>query len=203
MKTVPRNNPIATVIKHYIDKKSGNVTSARLEIKRRFFGLDWKDQKKILTAFLESGQTDRAWAYSRLLDMWDESFAPKIQALWEEHHESKCAWIIIRYFPTEYIKAHINALDEDRNYYFICRRLAEDESFVIDKDRLSKLDYLMALSHSNRKITDDEATDILFSIVCDICSERYASMELSGRYHPSRTEMMVASDFANVRMALY
>ena len=49
-----RNNPIAIVIKNYIDKKSGKVTEARDEIKRRFAGLDWDDQKHILEAFLAS-----------------------------------------------------------------------------------------------------------------------------------------------------
>lgn len=62
----PRNNPIATVIKNYLDKKSGKVTESRKEIQRRFFGLDWKDQKKIMSAFLDAGKSDRDWAYSRL-----------------------------------------------------------------------------------------------------------------------------------------
>ncbi len=38
-----RNRPIASVIRDYINKKSGKVTASRTEIKRRFFGLDWKD----------------------------------------------------------------------------------------------------------------------------------------------------------------
>ena len=48
MRTVSRNNPIATVIKNYTNKKSGKVTDSRNEIQRRFLGLDWKDQKKIM-----------------------------------------------------------------------------------------------------------------------------------------------------------
>ena len=78
MRTVSRNNPIATVIKNYTNKKSGKVTEARNEIQRRFFGLDWKDQKKIVAAFLDSGVSDRDWAYSRLLDLWDASFEQKM-----------------------------------------------------------------------------------------------------------------------------
>lgn len=54
MRTVSRNNPIATVIKNYTNKKSGKVKDARNEIQRRFFGLDWKDQKRIMAAFLDS-----------------------------------------------------------------------------------------------------------------------------------------------------
>ena len=77
--TKKRNTPIATLIKNYINKNSGKVSD---EIQRRFDYLDWKDQKKIVLAFLESGKTDRQWAYSKALDYWDKSFAPKIKELW-------------------------------------------------------------------------------------------------------------------------
>ncbi len=203
MRTVSRNNPIATVIRNYTNKKSGKVTDARNEIQRRFFGLDWKDQKRIMAAFLDSGISDRDWAYSRLLDLWDASFEPQVQVLWEAYHEEKCSWVIIRHFPKEYLKEHIDLFHEGRDYYFICRRLAEDSDFVIDKSKLSKTDYLMALSHAERHIDDDEATDTLYEIVRDIAFHWNPSMELSRDYMPHRREMMAASDFANVSIALY
>lgn len=202
-RTITRNNPIATVIKNYTNKKSGKVSVSRDEIKRRFFGLDWKDQKKIISAFLDAGQTDRLWAYSILLDLWDNSFEQKVQELWETNHEEKCAWIIIRHFPKSYLKKNIGQFKEGRDYYFICRRFAEDADFVIDRERLSNTDYLMALSHGNRHIGDEEAKDILYSIVRDICFHWCASMELSRDYYPNRKEVMVASDFTKVSIALY
>ena len=73
-----RNAPIATLIKNYINKKSGKVSESREEIKWRFNWLDWKDQKRILTAFLDSGRSDREWAYGKVFDYWDESFLQKI-----------------------------------------------------------------------------------------------------------------------------
>ena len=84
-----RNTPIATLIKNYINKKSGKVRESRKEIQRRFDHLDWKDQKKIMQAFLESGKGDRLWAYSKLVDNWDKSFEPRIKELWEQSHEGK------------------------------------------------------------------------------------------------------------------
>lgn len=51
-----RNTPVATLIKNYINKKSGKVPASRKEIQKRFDYLDWKDQKKIMQAFLESGR---------------------------------------------------------------------------------------------------------------------------------------------------
>lgn len=203
MRTVSRNNPIATVIKNYLNKKSGKVTDSRNEIQRRFFGLDWKDQKKIMAAFLDAGAADRNWAYSRLLDLWDASFEDKVQELWETYHEEKCSWVIIRHFPKEYLKKHIDQFSEGRDYYFICRRLAEESGFVIDKAKLSKTDYLMALSHADRHIDDAEASDTLYEIVRDIAFHWNPSMELSRDYMPHRREVMTASDFANVSIALY
>lgn len=54
-----RNTPISTLIKNYINKKSGKVVVSRREIQERFNYLDWKDQKKILMSFLQAGMTDR------------------------------------------------------------------------------------------------------------------------------------------------
>lgn len=59
------NTPIATAIKNYLDKDGGKVTVSRNEIERRFNALDWRYQKQILFAFLQSGKTDRLWAYNR------------------------------------------------------------------------------------------------------------------------------------------
>ena len=202
-RTIPRNKPIATVIRNYMDKKSGKVSESRDEIRRRFYGLDWKDQKKIMNAFLDAGKSDRHLAYSMLLDVWDASFEQKIKDLWEEYQEERCAWVIIRHFPLKYIREHMDELGDKRNYYFICRRMATDKDFLIDRNKLDDLDYLMTLYHANRTIEDAEAKDILFGIVHDISVHWWPSLELSRNYMPDRTEMMSASDFDKVSMALY
>lgn len=165
-----RNTPIATLIKRYVNKKSGKVVDSRVEIQRRFDYLDWKDQKKILSAFLESGKTDRQWAYLKLLDLWDEVFEPKVKELWEQLHEEQCAWVVIRNFPVEYLTQNIATFTGKRDYYFICLRLAWDKTFVIDKDKLSYKDYLAVLYHSGRKIDSDEAEKILYETVYRVCT---------------------------------
>ena len=164
-----RNNPITKLIRNYVNKKSGKVSVSREEIKWRFDYLDWKDQKKILTAFMESGISDREWAYSKMLDNWDDSFQPKVKELWETYHEYKCSWSVIRYFPLEYIKEHISEFADERDYYFICLRLAKDNDYVIDRTKLTDRDYLAVLWHTGRIISDDEASDTLFSIIHDCC----------------------------------
>lgn len=47
-----QNRPIRTVLKEYIERKKGKVVEARKELQRRFSGLDWNIQKKILFAHL-------------------------------------------------------------------------------------------------------------------------------------------------------
>ncbi len=202
-RTIPHNKPIATVIRNYMDKKSGKVTESRDEIRRRFYGLDWKDQKKIMNAFLDAGVSDRQWAYSRLLDLWDASFETKTRKLWEEHQEERCAWVIIRHFPLAYIREHMDELGDGRNYYFICRRMATETDFEIDRNKLDDLDYLMTLYHADRKIEDEEANDILFGIIHDVSVHWWPSLALSKNYRPDRTEMMSTVDFDKVSMAMY
>lgn len=191
------------VIENYVNKKSGNVTIARDEIKRRFFGLDWTDQQRILSAFLQSGKTDRQWAYSQLLELWDDTFQPMIQELWETHREQRCAWVVIRHFPLEYLEQHIQEFDDEGDYSFICRRLAAKPDFYVDKQRLSKTHYLMVLAHNERHITDAEATDLLYAIVQDLCFHWHPSLELSSRSFLSRDVAMGARDFRSVSLALY
>lgn len=197
------NHPIATVIKNYENKKSGKVTESRQEIQRRFFGLDWKDQKKIMHAFLKAGKADRDWAYSRLLDLWDDDFTIHILAFWLAYHEEKCGWVIIRHFPKDFIKEHLDEFKGARDYYFACRRLVEDSDFVIDKKRLSNIDYLMVLYHAHRHIDDEEVQDVLFKIVHEVGVHQYPYLEIYRIYIPRRNQIMRASDFQTISMALY
>lgn len=202
-KKIPRNKPIATVIRDYINKKSGKVTDSRKEIQRRFFGLDWKDQKKILGAFLDAGQTERSWAYTRLLDLWDASFGPKVLELWEAYHETKCAWVIIRHFPLSFLRENMEQLSEDRNYYFLCRRLATEKDFVIDRTRMSNTDYLSVLYHAGREISDDEARDILFEIVHDCCLENPFAMRLEQTFGGHYPQVVTMINFRAINLAIY
>ena len=198
-----RNTPVVTLIKNYVNKKSGKVSVSREEIKWRFDHLDWKDQKKILTAFMDSGISDREWAYSKMLDNWDDSFQPKVRELWETYHEYKCSWSIIRYFPLEYIKEHIGEFTDERDYYFICLRLAKDKDYVIDRTKLSDRDYLSVLWHTGRNISDIEARDTLFSIIHDCCFADTFMPRLErvgeGRYD----KVITPANYREVNLAIY
>ena len=198
-----RNAPIATLIKNYINKKSGKVTESREEIKWRFNWLDWKDQKRILNAFLDSGRSDREWAYGKVFDYWDESFLQKIKELWETYHEYKCSWSVIHYFPIDYISEHIVDFTDERDYFFICLRLAKDKSFVLDRAKLSNTDYLAVLYHTDRYITADDARDTLFSIVHDCCQNDAFIMKLERLDRGKHRDVITPGNFREVNLAFY
>ena len=200
-KTPQRNTPVVTLIRNYTDKKSGKVADSRKEIQRRFDYLDWKDQKKILMAFLDSGKTDRQWAYLKLLDNWDPSFEPKVRELWETLREPQCSWSVIRFFPISYVVDHMASFTGKRDYFFICRRLAEDPDYVIERSRLSAIDYLSVVFHSGRSLTADEANSILFEIVHDLCVGGFDINDLDRVDYAN--EMFSPSDFRSISLAKY
>lgn len=199
-----RNTPITTLIRNYVNKKSGKVADSRTEIQRRFDYLDWKDQKKIILAFLESGKSDRQWAYSKALDYWDKSFEPKVKELWERLHEEKCSWAVVRHFPLDYLSQNIDEFTGERDYFFLCLRLAADKNFVIDKDRLSLTDYLSLLYHSGRTMPDEEARDIPYRVVHKICVEGLPLYGRLDRYTDTGRDTIISPvNFQDVSLALY
>ena len=198
-----RNTPIATLIRDYVNKNSGKVSKSREEIKWRFDYLDWKDQKKILAAFLDSCMSDREWAYTKILVYWDKSFEPKVKELWETYYEYRCSWSVIRYFPLEYIKEHIDDFTDERDYYFISLRLAKDKDYVIDRAKLSHTDYLALLYHTERDISDSDARDTLFGVIHDCCFEDVFMTRLERVDDNRRHDVVTPANYHKVRLAIY
>lgn len=199
--TFKRNTPVATLIKNYLNKKSGKVAVSRDEIQRRFEYLDWKDQKKILMASLDSCKSDRYWAYRKLLNYWDKSFEPKVKEVWEKLHEPMCSKPIIRFFPITYVKEHLDSFTEERDFYYISIRFAEDPNYVIEKNKLSKAEYLGVLYYSGRTISSEEANDILYEIVHDLCIEGFSYHDMQ---NVNYTEGRISpNNFRNIDYAKY
>lgn len=167
------NTPISNVIKNFLNKKGGKVAVSRREIKRRFVGLDWRYQKQIIFAFLESGKSDRDWAYQNLYSVWDDCFIPVLQRLWEKYHEDRLTWLIIRYFPIDFIKKNFDKLSEKRNYYKLCVRMYDIEGFVVDKTRLSEYDLLRMKRILGETVTLEDAKDMFFMLIYKFCKGAY------------------------------
>lgn len=168
-----RNRPISIAIKGYLDKNGGKVSVSRNEIEWRFDALDWRYQKQILFAFLQSGMSDRKWAYKKLYALWDDCFIPQVKELWEMYHEMEASWLIIRFFPIDYLKQNFDSLSTGRNYYFLYSRLHNDPDFVLDKTRLNETDLLGAMYQSGEIITDDDVRDLFYLLIYKYCKGEY------------------------------
>lgn len=195
-----KNQPIALIIEDYVNKRSGKVVESRKEIRHRFAFLDWTDQKKILVLFLNSGKLDREWAYTVLLEIWDNDFKPIIEKLWKQYHEDKCAWVIIRHFPINYLKENMESLAKDRNYYFICKRIGHDNKVNIDRERISESDYLALLNELGETIDTDEGLDIMFRMVHDLCVK---PLDYSKTPFVEHNQPISSMDFPVIRKGLF
>ena len=191
------NTPVATLLRNFMNKQSGKVVDSRKEIQWRFDCLDWKDQKKILFAFLASGKSDREWAAKKLTVFWDPCFEKVVSDLWEQTGDDILAWPITRYFPTDYLKANSDRLGTGRNYHTLCLRLAYEKDFEIDRSRLMETDLLDVYLKSARTLSGEEATDILFSIVHKLCTDGYQTFAMNNSWPHNVEKGYRASIFGN------
>jgi len=197
------NAPISRLVSDYDNKDSGRVGKSRKEIRRRFGGLDGEDQLQVMKLFLSSSSLDRKWAYHRLADWWDNSLEPLVRQLWESHHEPACASIVIRYSPLEYVKENMDSFTGTWSYYLLCRRLGEDPSFCIDKERLSAAAYLSAMSHTGRTLPESEGLSLIYQTMHDNCVKDFTQKDRSEFISPTCTGPVVGPrDFREVAVAL-
>lgn len=167
------NTPTVTLLKWFLDKKGGKVRQSRNKILWRFDALDWRYQKQILFAFLQSGKTDREWAYKKLYHCWDDCFMPIVIEHWEKYRDTSLSWLIIRFAPTDYLKDNLEDLSVGRNYYFIYQRFSDDKEFVVDKSRLNETDLLSVKRHLGETVTDGDIIDLFFLLIYKLCKGVY------------------------------
>lgn len=168
------NTPISTLIKKYLDKDGGKVTVSRKEIEWRFNALDWRYQKQILFAFLASGMSDRTWAYRKLFVYWDNCFIPVIKDLWEMYpSEEMLSWLIIRYFPINFLQENFMRLDKGRNYYYLCARMSDVKGFVIDRSRLNERDLLRIKLVLGENVSLDYSKELFYLLIYKYCKGAY------------------------------
>jgi hypothetical protein len=167
------NTPIGTLLKWFLDKKGGKVRQSRNEILWRFDALDWRYQKQILFSFLQSGKTDREWAYRKLYSCWDNCFMPIVIVHWEKYRDASLARLIIQYGSKDYLKNNLENLSLGRNYYYIFLRLSDDKDFVVDKSRLNETDLLAVKRHLGEVVTDGDILDLFFLLIYKLCKGIY------------------------------
>ena len=166
------NTPLKSIMK---DLSSGNrraENEAMRQLRLRFVGLDKKEQMKVIMHHLRREKPHREWAYACLLDLWDEAFEPIIADLWEQYHEEKCAWTIIRHLPADYVLEQKEKLSIGKNRPFVIRRLCEEKDYDIDAEELNPYEYIWILSTSGRTISADKAWHILVEATKEVCKEK-------------------------------
>ncbi len=198
-----KNTSANLLLKRFVDKHSGQVDEARREIQRRFDYLDWNVQKRILLCFLESGKSDRMWAYTKLLKFWDDCFETVVRTLWEQHHEDKCAWPIIQFFPESYVWEHFAELSFGDNYYHICLRLGMNKGFPIDKTKLTAEKYLSVLHRTGRRIPEDEAHQLFYKMIGDFCSRGLSLRDTRYMVCNNRSKPPYPYDIPTIRQMVY
>lgn len=200
---IPKHNtPSATLVKNYLNKKSGKVVASRREIKSRFNGMDWFYQKKILVAFINGCATDRDWASRKMFAYWDKSFIPIVATMWGKYHEKPLSWLILRYFPKEYLKQYMDELSEGRNYFFLCQRLFGDHDFVVDRERLDEPDLFELHVMAKMPMSDDEIRSLFFTMIRKICKGLYHSTNMNQWYEKGGDASLTMLDNVKVSRVL-
>ena len=102
----------------------------------------------------------------------------KILLAFEQYHEISLSWLILRYFPKEYLKDNMDSLSKGRNYYYLCQRLIDEEDFCVDKNRLYESDMMQLFKIMKTPVSDDAIIEVFFSMVAKICKGVYKSSHM-------------------------
>lgn len=169
------NEPISTLLRWFLDKKSGKVSYAYARLIKRFEAQSYADQQRILRACLAGGKKPSEWAAGRLRRKWIPSFEDEIDAAWKAHKGSAMARTIIYMMPEEYVMTEqaelLAALDTPDAYSIICGRLGHTPGFEIDEKRLSILDWFYVVGKLGlmEKVPemDEKANQYILQLNCD------------------------------------
>ena len=164
-------------IKQLMDKlQSGNNqerSDASFFLEMRFCGQSLPCQIQIIKVVLSAKSSyRRCWLDILQNNWWDDAILPDVEKAWLSYGEHECARVIIHRFPLEYVLMHQEELGK-ADYQFLCMRLAKEEGFIIDKSRLSQIQYYQVLANTHMRLNDDEAESLLFGRVKRLLNRNY------------------------------
>ena len=170
-----------TLLKWVVEKKRGKVSYAKRILTDGYDYYSYSQQVKIVKAFLFQSLGDRRLAYKKLYGLWDESFVDVVKLAWNEFHDEECGWLITRFFPKEFLAENMESLSTPYNYYFLCKRLGQEEWFVPVKEKfkpnITIVQYLEAVSMTRYPIAKDEANELLYRMVSILIYAHLANNE--------------------------
>ena len=166
-KAASHNEPIVTLLKLYLDKRSKRVVYARHQLKDRFSKQSYRDQNRILRAFLKGAASDREWACRILRDNWRKELTREIEEAWTESRKPMLAYVILRHLSNAFILREQERLAQAASYPHVCARVGNEPSFAMDESRLDVLDYLYVMAKLGRSVDSEEAERRLYSFLLD------------------------------------
>lgn len=170
-----------TLLKWTVERKRGKVSYAKRILTDGFNYYSYSQQVKIVKAFLLQSMGDRRFAYRKLYSLWDDSFVDVVKQAWNEFHDEECGWLITRFFPKDFLAENLENLSTPYNYYFLCKRLGQEEWFVPAKDKfkpnITIVRYLEAISMTKHPIAEDEANELLYRMVSVLIYAHLANNE--------------------------
>lgn len=150
-----KNEAISTLLGLYLNKKSKQVRYARKCLRERFDKQSYRDQNRILRAFLEGPAIDCDWAGRVLRDTWRKEMTGRIKEAWSKSKRQMLAYVILRYLPNNYILQEQLPLAQIAGYQYVCARIGNEPEFEIDESRLSTPVFLYVMAKLGRTVDYD------------------------------------------------
>ena len=92
------------------DRRFGRDNIARNQIRQHFNFVPIEQRYQILRRLLVGNSLDRYIGYDCMEKEWVDTYMQFVEEMWVKFHDVRCARLICRYFPIEYIKEHLSDL---------------------------------------------------------------------------------------------
>jgi hypothetical protein len=160
-----KNASLSSLLKLYINKKSKRVQYARQCIKDRFDKQSYRDQNRILRAFLSGPAMDCDWAGRILRDSWRKEMKGHVGEAWVRTRRQILAYVILRHFPNSFILLEQESLSDVAGYQFVCARLGNEPSFFLDESRLTTPNLFYVMAKLGRTVDSEEMEKKLYDFL--------------------------------------
>lgn len=159
------NEPVSILLKYLMNKSSKKVGYARGCLTKRFEHQSYRDQNKILRAFLQGTGGDCDWAARRLRDNWRKELTKEVKSAWEKTHRLLLSYVVLRHLPKIYILQQQESLAEVAGYHHVCAEIGNEPEFIMDETRLSTPDYLYVMAKLGRSVDFEMAEKSIYDFL--------------------------------------
>lgn len=157
------------LLRSYLDKKSGKVTTSKVELMARFNSECAEEQQLILEAFLQGGKKEMEWAGRHLKYHWVRALEPVLAERWRMTHNPVLAKVVLRYMPDSFIMEEQEHLVRKAGYASVCARLVNVTGFHLCEDRLDTPEYLYVMAKSDA----GKSRSIYIASIIDALTDEY------------------------------